>query len=52
MDMEIARDIESCLGCPHLVFPGDEVIVSAEGLTHAEHQQTTRPFSGAELAGV
>ena len=49
--VEIAWDIVECTGCPHLVFPGDEIVVTGEGQTHVEHLQTSAPLSGAELAG-
>jgi hypothetical protein len=52
MIVETAWDIVECIGCPHLVFPGDEIVVTSEGQTHVEHLQTDTPLSGAELAGV
>jgi len=50
--IEIARDIEECLGCPDLVFPGDEVFASKDGLTHIAHESPLPPFMTEELAGA
>lgn len=42
MNIEYAADIEECVVCERLYFPGDEVVRTDEGQAHADHFPITK----------
>lgn len=44
MYMRVARDIEECSVCHALYFPGDEVVLTPEGMAHEDHFGSEKTF--------
>lgn len=40
----MATDIECCVRCGHLIFPGEPVAVLGQDYSHAEHSDGNSPI--------
>lgn len=50
MTIEYATDIEECVRCERLYFPGDEVVRTQDGVSHADHFTISKIDVGDSVA--